>query len=313
MELHEIRYVLAVGETRNFTRAAESCNVTQPALTRAIQKIEAELGGLLFARERGNVHPTELGRLLLPHFAEVIARTQTARETASRFLRLDAAALRVGVMCTVGPMRFVGFLADFRAAHPGVELTLTEGVAVRLAQALLSGELDVAILSSPVGFDDPLRAEPLYEERFGIACGPAHPFARRNQVAMRELDGEFYLQRISCEHRDTLRDLLEGAGACIERCYRSEREDWIQTMVAAGMGVCFLPEFAATHPGVLLRRLVDPEVVRQVCLVTVRGRRWSPPLASFVEAVRRHRWPETAEAGAMPSLPAVHHGDAVPA
>ena len=63
MELHEIRYFLALSKTLNFTKAAEMCNVTQPALTRAVQKLEAELGGLLFSRERGNTHQTELGRL----------------------------------------------------------------------------------------------------------------------------------------------------------------------------------------------------------------------------------------------------------
>jgi DNA-binding transcriptional LysR family regulator len=63
-------------------------------------------------------------------------------------------------------------------------------------------------------------------------------------------------------------------------------------MVAAGMGVCFIPEFSATHPGLVLRQVLDPEVTRQVCLVTVAGRRWSSPLASFVQALRRYRWPE---------------------
>jgi DNA-binding transcriptional LysR family regulator len=117
MELHEIRYFLALNKTLNFTKAAEMCNVTQPALTRAIQKLEAELGGLLFSRERGNTHLTELGRLLEPHLTEVLTRTQAARETATRFLRLDSAQLRLGVMCTIGPMRFVGFLSRFRQSR----------------------------------------------------------------------------------------------------------------------------------------------------------------------------------------------------
>ena len=63
------------------------------------------------------------------------------------------------------------------------------------------------------------------------------------------------------------------------------------------MGVCFLPEFSATHPGVVTRPVHDPEVTREVCLVTVAGRRWSPALASFVQALRRYRWPEAAEVG----------------
>jgi len=226
MELHEIRYVLAVGAARNFTRAAERCNVTQPALTRAIQKIEAELGGPLFSRERGKVRLTELGRLLLPHFEEVMLRTRAAQYAAARFLRLDGAPLRVGVMCTVGPMRFAGLLGRFREEHPGVEMTLTEGVPARLSAALLEGELDLAIMAMADGFDDALRAEPLYTEHLGVACAASHPFAGRNQVAMREMDGQSYLQRINCEYRDRVRETLEACGVRIERSYRSEREDW---------------------------------------------------------------------------------------
>jgi DNA-binding transcriptional LysR family regulator len=295
VEIHEIRYFLAVCRTLNFTRAAEQCNVTQPALTRAIQKLEGELGGLLFSRERGNTHQTELGRLMQPHLEEVLARTEAAREQAGRFLRLESAHLRLGVMCTIGPLRFVGFLNRFRADHPGIELTLTENVPSRLSEALLGDELDVAVMAKADGFDERLRAEPLYPERFVVACPVGHPFTRRNVVAMREMDGQTYLQRINCEFRDVLRERCEAAGAQIVRSYRSEREDWIQTMVAAGMGVCFLPEFSATHPAVVVRPVQDPEVRREVCLVTVAGRRWSSPLGSFVQAIRRYRWPETAE------------------
>ncbi|MBR0672899.1 LysR family transcriptional regulator [Neoroseomonas soli] len=296
MELHEIRYFLAVCRTLNFTRAAEQCHVSQPALTRAIQKIEGELGGLLFSRERGNTHLTELGRLMQPHLEEVMARTQAARDTAFRFLRLESAHLRLGVMCTISPMRFVGFLNRFRADHPGIELTLSESVPPRLAESLVRGEIDVAVMAQPGAYDDGLRAEPLYRERFVLACPTGHPFERRNIVAMRDMDGQIYLQRVNCEFRDQLRERCEAAGAHIVRSYRSEREDWIQTMVAAGMGVCFIPEFSATHPGLVLRRVEEPEVTREICVVTVAGRRWSAPLASFVTAIRRYQWP-TADSG----------------
>ncbi len=74
--------------------------------------------------------------------------------------------------------------------------------------------------------------------------------------------------------------------------YRSEREDWIQTMVAAGMGICFIPEFSVTAPGVQARPVVDPETMREVSLVTVSGRRFSPAVASFVRAIKAYQWPE---------------------
>jgi DNA-binding transcriptional LysR family regulator len=290
MELHEIRYFLAVCETRNFTRAAEACNVTQPALTRAIQKLEAELGGLLFTRERSNTHLTELGRVLLPHLQEVATRTEEARQSARRFLRLEEAQLRVGIMCTIGPMRFVGFLGRFRIDHPGVAVTLTEGVPARLAELLAAGELDVALMAQPDGFDERFRAEVIYGEQFVVACPYGHRFGRLNAVPFAAMDGESYLSRINCEYRDALAERLADSGAAIRRCWRSEREDWIQIMVAAGMGVCFLPEYSVTVPGLVLRPMQPPAVTRDVSLVTVAGRRWSSPLASFVQAVRRYQW-----------------------
>jgi DNA-binding transcriptional LysR family regulator len=274
--------------------------VTQPALTRAIQKMEAELGGLLFSRERGKTHLTELGRLLQPHFEEVLARTAAARDTATRFLKLEDAGLRLGAMTTIGPMRFVGFLNRFRADHPGIALSLFEGVPSRLSESLLAGELDVAVMARAEGFPEPLRAEPLYRERFVVACAVGHPFARRNAITMADMDGQIYLQRMNCEFRDVLREACESHGAHIVRSYRSEREDWIQTMVAAGMGVCFVPEYSVTHPGLALRPVLEPEVIREVCMVTVAGRRWSPPVATFISALRRYRWPASMDDSTSP-------------
>jgi DNA-binding transcriptional LysR family regulator len=272
MELHEVRYFLAVCKTLNFTRAAELCNVTQPALTRAIQKIEEEMGGLLISRERGNTHLTDLGRLLEPQLAEMIDCAAAAKTAAARFLRLEGAQLSLGVMCTIGPLRFAGFLNQFRVTHPGIDLTLIEGVPDRLTDLLTRGEIDVAVMAQPKGFEEPLRATPLYEERFMVACAHGHPFAQKNGIRMAEMDRQIYLQRINCEYRDYLAEQLRQQGAEILRSYRSEREDWIQVMVAAGMGVCFLPEYSATLPGVLTREVFDPIVRRQVCVVTVAGR-----------------------------------------
>jgi DNA-binding transcriptional LysR family regulator len=293
VELHEIRYFLALGKTLNFTKAAEMCNVSQPALTRAIQKMEDELGGLLFSRERNNTHLTELGRMLEPHLTEVLTRTQAAKETANRFLRLDSAQLRLGVMCTIGPVLFVSFLSRFRADNPGIEITLTEAVPSRLCDLLVKGELDVALIARPDGFAAPLQPQPLYRERFVIACSAGHPFARKNAVRVSELDGQDYLARINCEFFDTLRDTCHANGSHMVGAFRSEREDWILTMVAAGMGVCFLPEFSNTIPGVISRPVISPSIEREVCLVTVAGRRWSSPVSAFVRAVKQYRWPES--------------------
>jgi DNA-binding transcriptional LysR family regulator len=290
MEMHEIRYFLAACETLNFHKAGAQCCVSQSALTRAIQKLEAELGAPLFRRERNRVQLTDFGRLMRPHLMEVVARTQDAREAARDFLRLEAAPLTLGVMCTIGPLRFVGFLSAFRQRHPGVEVSVVENVPSRLVDLLLDGALDIGFMAQPAPFDLGLRVEPIYRERFGLAFPKGHRFERRNTLHIADVAGEPYLSRINCEYRNFIGELCSEHGVDVRSAYRSEREDWIMAMVAAGMGVSFLPEFSAAHPGVCHRLVADPEVVREVSLVSVRGRELSPAAAAFSEAVRAYAW-----------------------
>ena len=100
---------------------------------------------------------TELGRLIEPHLAEVVAQAGEVKRTAARFLKLEKANLAVGVMCTIAPVQFVSFLGRFRADNPGVEVTLLEEVPERLCDPLVSGELDVALMARPDGFWHRLR------------------------------------------------------------------------------------------------------------------------------------------------------------
>jgi LysR family transcriptional regulator, hydrogen peroxide-inducible genes activator len=291
MEMHQIRYFLAVCEALNFTRAAEQCNVTQPALTRAIQKLEEELGGLLFRRERHLTHLTDLGRLMRPQLEQVWRQTETAKTTAKSFLKLEDAPLSLGVMCTIGPLRGIGFVTDFWRTNQGIEITLREGVPERLGELLREGELDLAVMAQWEPFDERFDVHPLYRERFVVAFPPGHRFTGQNGVRMDDVDGESYLLRINCEYKDCLRMMREERGVELHHVYRSEREDWIQTMVMAGIGIAFLPEYSVILPGLQTRPLVAPEVVREVALVTVAGRRFSPAVATFVRAIKAYKWP----------------------
>ncbi|WP_265519641.1 LysR family transcriptional regulator [Nitratireductor luteus] len=290
MEMHEIRYFLAACRTLNFHRAAELANVTQPALTRAIQKLEAELGGLLFHRERNHVQLTDFGRLMRSHLEEILRRSEAAKETARGFLKLEAAPLALGVMCTIGPLRFVGFLNAFHERHPGIGITVIEGVPGRLTELLLEGKLDVALMAQPGPFEKRLRPESIYSERFGLAFCTGHPFEMRNMLHLSDVEGEPYLDRINCEYSHHIDVLCGERGIRITTAYRSEREDWIMAMVAAGMGVCFAPEFSVCLPGVCHRPVADPGVVREVSLVSVARRTSSPAVRAFTEAVCNYEW-----------------------
>ena len=291
MEMHEVRYFLAVCDTLNFTRAAERCNVSQPSLTRAIQKLEAELGGLLFRRERAATHLTDLGQLVRPQLEQIARDADIVKTTAKSFLRMKDAPLSFGIMCTIGPLRCVGFLSRFQKDHPGIELTLTEETPARLTELLQEGKIDVAVMAQPEPFPERFDVHLLYRENFVVAFPPGHRFETMNAVRIADVGGESYLSRINCEYYDQLSDLCVKCNAPLKDAYRSEREDWIQSMVMAGMGICFLPEFSPAMPGLHTRRVIEPEVVREVMLVTVSGRRFSPAVATFVKALKAYKWP----------------------
>lgn len=294
MEFHEIRYFLAVSRARDVMRAAEFCNVSQPALTRAMHKMEDELGAALFVREGSNVHLTPLGRLLEPHLHDALLRSEAGQAAPAPFLRQSGAPLSVGVMSSIGPQRFVSFLGRFRSDHPDIQLALHEATAGRLTERLLQGGLDAALIARPEGFVAPFQASALYSERFVIACAAGHAFSRKQVVRLSELDGQPYLVRANCEYRDVLRETCRANGAQPAEVFSSERDDWIQIMVAAGLGISVLPEFSATVPGVIVRPLMAPEIARQVALVTLAGRPGPPELTAFAQAVQRYRWPEQA-------------------
>ena len=292
MDMHHIRYFLAVCETLNFTRAAEKCNVTQPALSRAIQQLEEEVGGLVFRRERNLTHLTDLGALLRPRLQQIMEEVNDVKKDVKKFLTLEDANVTLGIMCTIGPTRFTGLLAEFRVRYPGVTLKLVEGIPERLSEQLEAGDLDIAIMAAAEGFPERFDIEPLYRERFLVAFSAGHRFEKMDVVPISAVDGETYLLRANCEYDGKLTDILRSCQAGVNVAYASEREDWIQNMVVGGLGICFIPEFSAVVPGLQTRPVTDPEVWRDICLVSMTGRRHSPAVSSFLKAVRAHDWPQ---------------------
>src|ERR1051325_4423890 len=120
MEMQQVRYFLALAKTLNFTRAAEAANVSQPALTRAIQQLEHELGGPLFHRERANTHLSELGKMMLPYLEQIHTQTEAAKAQAKAVKTLENITLKIGVMCTIGPAMIAELIVKFRTAYPNV-------------------------------------------------------------------------------------------------------------------------------------------------------------------------------------------------
>jgi DNA-binding transcriptional LysR family regulator len=275
MEMHQVRYFLAAAKTLSFTRAAEVCHVSQPALTTAIKKLEEQLGSPLFHREGRQIVLTEFGRRMRPHLGQIVEEAKAAETVAKDFRLLNQVPIRVGVMSTIGPMRLAALIAAFEHQSPGVETAVHDGAPEALAAQLDADELDIAILNPLDGLGDNYRAEPLYTERYVVLLPPDHPFRERNALALRDLSGQPYVDRLSCEMREMVMGVCAEMGVELYARFRSEREEWVQAMVMANIGFAFMPEYSVTRPDSIRRPLVDPAVKRTISLITVPGRKHS--------------------------------------
>lgn len=290
MEVHEIRYALAVYRNLNFTRAAEQCFVTTPALSRGLRKLEEELGAPLFIRDTHGVQVSNFGKLMRPHLEQIANGMAAARAAGKQFLDTDAPPVRVGVMCTIGPARFLGFLGEFRLAHPQCQIQLADSGVDDLTAQLLDGSLDLAVMAFPDKVDPRFTTRVLYRERFCIAVPAGHPFNERESIPLSEAAQEPHLFRESCEYQGYWLNEVEQLGLDLPITFRSEREDWIQTMVAGGFGISFVPEFSPLVPGIQLRPFSDRTIERAVSLVHLADRQLGSSASEFVEAAAGWSW-----------------------
>lgn len=290
METRQITYFLAACETLNFSRAAEQCDVAVPTLTKAIRKLEEELGGDLFRRERHLTHLTDLGRLMQQHFSTAQSALEAARTDAEKYQSLEEVKLKLGVFSTMAAGHLTAYLRALHAAAPDLELILWETHCEELTGALLAGEIDVAISSAPE-LGERLRAIPLYREPYSIAFAPGHRFEKMDTVPLREIDGEPFIKRLHCDFPSNFAKLeVARPYRSVQVRYMTEREDWVQMMVASGLGCTVMPQFLPIIDGVLTRPLIEPEVSRQISIVTVAGRPHSQPVSVAIKAAQSLDW-----------------------
>jgi LysR family transcriptional regulator, hydrogen peroxide-inducible genes activator len=289
MEMHQVRYFLAVAEELNFTRASEKCSVTQPALSRAVKLLEHELGGLLFYRDRESTRLTDLGLMVRPHLQSVCDQSKLVKHLSRDFAQ--KVPLKLGIMSTISPDEIIDLIANIRTHHPDVELRLCDASAIDLRGRLLAGDLEVVIYALPGEEpDERTHSIPLFREQMVLAVHRGHRLAAAREFPVREMNGEHYIHRLNCEFAGYADKILQEQGVTCTPTYWSERDDWTLAMVAAGLGFAFMPANAVKHPGVVSVPIVEPEFWRQVSLVTVRGHRHTPGVGSLVREAMRKTW-----------------------
>lgn len=290
MEIHQIRYFLAVVANRHFGRAAAECNVTQPALTRAIQKLEHELGGMLLIRKPNQIELTELGRKVFPNLRQAYTETSQAKAEAKAFSKRRMFRLRVGVMCTIGPWLLAEMTARLARQEPNLDIIISQAGGRECVESLIQDDIDVAIVGLPE-YPPSVSVRLLYRESYAVVFPRGHRFAGMMEVPLAELATENYLEHLSCEFMDFYEKRFGEPLDILNMRHASESEDWIQAMVLAGMGCAMVPENYPILPDLLRRPLCRPSVDREIGVLYARGAALSEPAKAFIEIVTNSAWP----------------------
>ena len=293
MELYQIRYFLAVADTLNFTRASERSFVSQPALTKAIQRLEEAIGGRLFDRTKNSVQLTELGRGMLPNFRQIYDTANRAREEARRLTRAQKDIVRVGVMCTIDFHQVLPGFVEVQDGRTEVELSFRDGNLEALTDALDQGDVDLGIMCSAYEMPKRFAATPLFSEDYVLAIGDDHRFNGRTSVEMAELHRERYCERVMCEFSTYIERLLRDRGVRLEVVQQSSREDWIQALVRANFGVAFMPITIARSAGLSYVTMTDVPIVREVSVLRQAERPLSGSQKAVIDSLVAHGWGTT--------------------
>jgi DNA-binding transcriptional LysR family regulator len=291
MELHQVRYFLAVADELNFSRAAEKCNVSQPALSRAIILLEHEFGGPLFHRERRLTNLSPLGRMVRPYLEQIARESDETLKLARQHAGAEKHTLKLGIMTTIAPNQFTDLILAVPRAYAGVDMMLSDANSFELERRLTAGEIDAAIYAAPGKQPGPeFHLLPLFREQMVIAIHPGHRFANQQAVRVKDLGGEDYIHRNHCEFAGYADGILQSQGVTVSPAYFSDSEEWTQAMIAAGLGFGFMPRHSVNNPGVVALPVVEPEFWRVVNLVTMTERAHSPALGVLVREALRKEW-----------------------
>jgi len=290
MELYQIRYFLAVADTLNFTRASERSFVSQPALTKAIQRLEEGLGGRLFDRTKNSVQLTALGQAMLPSLRQIYDSANQAREQARRLTREHKEVVRVGVMCTMDFEQLLPAFAATREGRSQIELVFRDGNLEALTDALDQGEIDLGVMCSPFEIPKRFMATPLYREHYVLAIGDDHRFSGRKFIEMAELNREHYCERMLCEFTSYIERLLRDRGVALQVVQQSAREDWIQAFVRANFGVAFMPVSIAEGAGLSYVHTADVPIVRDVKALLQAERPITVAQQAVIDSLAAHQW-----------------------
>ncbi|KTD16657.1 LysR substrate-binding domain-containing protein [Legionella jordanis] len=281
MNLRDLHYFVTLADAMHFGETAKRCHVSQPTLSMQIKKLEEELGVVLFERQHKQVMLTEAGKALLSRAQGILTEVSEMKELARQFSNPYMGELRLGAIPTVAPYLFPHIMRPVQKAFPKLRVWLVEEKTEQLAEKLAKGQLDAAIMATPVaGY---FAHEELFEEPFYFVCAP-NAQGGKKQMSVQDLADEhvMLLEEGHC--------LREQAMAICKMAKGKPRADFTATsletlrfMVQAGMGVTLLPALSlyGNQQGLEIIPFTSPVPTRSIALF------WRPGTAkvNFLESL----------------------------
>lgn len=293
MELTPLRYFVAIARAGHITRAAHSLGVTQPALSASVQRLEEEVGAALLHRTGKGVELTDAGRAFLVHAEETLRAADAAGRAVREVMGLERGSIRIGGGATAVAYLLPPVVSALRQRHEGLRFFVREGGSTDVAKAVLSGELDLGIVTLPVAIPgaDGLVRVPLVEDELRLIVPPRHrmaagkrPGARARKGAhefrWKDLEGEAF---VAFEAGTAVRGVVDraaaSAGVTLNVVMELRSIESIKSMVEAGIGVALVSRFALGEGEGMVCR--EGKLSRSLALIRRRDRGASPAAEAF--------------------------------
>ncbi|WP_328478980.1 LysR substrate-binding domain-containing protein [Actinoplanes sp. NBC_00393] len=292
VQLQQLRYFVAVAETRHFTHAADNLGVAQPTLSKQIHTLEASLGAPLFERIRGDVSLTVAGEALLPLARRIVADADAARDAVQDIVGLRRGEVRLGATPSLCSSLVPAVLRTYRADHPGIQLYISEGSSQDLIADLLAHSLDLALIVQPEhGVDPALETTEVLRESLVVASVVDRP----PPTVARQLDlielrhTPMVMFRAGYDIRDVTLQACERAGFTPKFAVEGGEMDAVLAFVEAGLGVALVPSMVlANRPLLRATPLAPPGMRRTIALAQRRGAVLPHAAAALREGLLEH-------------------------
>lgn len=277
MNLQQLEYAVVLSETGHFGRAAETCCVTQPTMSMMIQRLEEELGLVLFDRTRQPVRPTPEGAEIIRRARAVLAEAQNLRLCASDLKNEVAGDLRLGIIPTLAPYLVPLFVRPLVMAHPRLHLHVMELVTDDILRQLKEDRLDVGLAATPLRDADVIE-HPVFREKFMVYVSPSEPISSKKFILPKDIDLSrlWLLQEDHCLRYQVLNlcELKKKEPAWDRMTYEAGSIEALIHLVDRNEGVTIVPQLATYDMTADRRRrlhdFADPKPVRQISLLTAR-------------------------------------------